>query len=480
MARPGQRGLTALLCLVVAALAPAADENLWPLRTTTATAGGGTDTRTDTLGPLFFEHRTAERTDSGFRPLFLHREFAGSDRVQDYLFFPFFFRETNDRGTRWNFFSLINSDRRSEAGAAADWKAFDLWPLYFSRTTGEPATSYRALFPLHGTIKRRFGNDRIDFTLFPLYSRWQKGERVETDIVWPFFREIHGGGESGWAVWPLYGQRAKDGGATARSRFALWPLWLERDRAVAGGTDSLRASFPLFSHRRAPGLRDDMWLFWGALHQTAPVAYDETRYLWPLFVQGRGGDGRVTNRWAPFYTHSVKPGGADKTWVLWPLYREENWTDGALAQTRTQLLYFVYWNLTQRDPARPAAAPARKTHLWPLFSAWDNGAGRRQVQALSPFEVFYQHDDRVRELWSPLFAVYRFDRRSPEAVRTSFLFNLVTYRREAAVWNVDLGPLARLARDAGRTRFALLPALFPRRASASAPASSPAPAAGPP
>ncbi len=469
----------ALLCLTVAAFAPAAEENLWPLRTTTQSASG-TETRTEVLGPLFFDHRTTERTDSGFRPLFLHREIPGEGREQDYLFFPFFFRERRGADTRWSFFSLINSDRRAEAGAAADWKAFDLWPFYFSRATGEPATSYRALFPLHGTIKRRFGNDRIDFTLFPLYSRWQKGERVETDIVWPFFREIHGGGETGWAVWPLYGERAKDGGGAARSRFVLWPFWLERDRAVEGGTDSLRASFPLFSTRRAPGLRDDSILFFGTTHQTAPIAYDETRYLWPLFVQGRGADGRVTNRWAPFYTHSAKPSGANKTWVLWPLFREENWTDAGLAQTKTQFLYFLFWNLDQRDPARPAAPHASKTHLWPLFSAWDNGAGRRQVQALSPFEVFYQHDDRVRELWSPLFAIYRLDRRSPEAVRTSFLFNLVTYRREASAWRCELGPLFRVSRDGNHTRLALLPALFARRTAESANASAPAPAAGHP
>jgi hypothetical protein len=459
----------ALLCLAGPALMQAADENLWPLRVTTESAAGAT-TRTEVLGPLFFDHRHPDRHESGLRPLFLHRETTGSDRVQDYLLFPFFYRDRRGTDTRWSFFSLINSDRRAErAGEPADWRAFDLWPLYFSRTTGHPETSYRALFPLHGTIKRRFTEDRIDFTLFPLYSRWQRGARVETDWLWPFFREIHGGGETGFAFWPLYGQREKDAGTTSRSRFALWPLWLERDRAVDGGTDRLRASFPLFSSRRAPGLRDDMWFLFGAMHRSAPAAYDETRYLWPLFVQGRGADGRVINRWAPFYTHSTRPGGDDKTWILWPLFREENWTDAGLAQTKTQLLYFVYWNLEQRDPLRPAAPAARKTHLWPLFSAWDNGAGRRQVQAFSPFEVFYQHDREVRQLWSPLFAVYRFDRRSPEQVRTSFLFDLLTYRREAAAWQIDLGPLCRLTRADGRTRFAPFPALFSRRAPAPVP-----------
>ncbi len=469
-----------LLCLAAPVTTRAADENRWPLRTIEESPADGSS-RTEALGPLFFEHRLTDRDESGLRPLFLHRAFADGSRTQDYVFFPFFKRETRGDLSRWSFFSLVNSDRwAADKKDAEDWHAFDVWPFYFSRQTGDPETSYRALLPFWGTIKRRFGNDRIDFAAFPFYSRWRKGERVETDLLWPIYREIHGGGEEGYALWPLYGWREKDGGQTARSRFALWPLWLERDRAVEGGTDSLRASFPLFSHRRAPGLRDDMLLFAGRLHQTAPVAYDETRYLWPLWVQGRGADGRVVNRWAPFYTHSVKPGGADKTWIAWPLYREEHWTDAGLAQRKTQLLYFVYWNLDQRDPLRPDAAHAHKTHLWPLFSSWDNGAGRRQFQALSPFEVFYQRDNEVRQLWSPLFALYRFDRRSADQVRTSFLFNFATYRRQSDVWRFDLGPLLRLSRDDRRTRFSILPALFSRQPKASANASSAAPAAGQP
>ncbi len=220
----------ALLCLAGPAFVQAADENLWPLRVTETSADGATE-RTETLGPLFFDHRRPDRHESGLRPLFLHRETTGSDRIQDYLLFPLFYRETRGTDTRWSFFSLINSDRRADrTGEPANWRAFDLWPFYFSRETGSPETSYHALFPLYGTFKHRFTEDRIDFTLFPLFSRWQRGERIETDWLWPFFREIHGGGETGFAFWPLYGERQKDGGATSRSRFVLWPLWLERDR----------------------------------------------------------------------------------------------------------------------------------------------------------------------------------------------------------------------------------------------------------
>ena len=62
----------------------------------------------------------------------------------------------------------------------------------------------------------------------------------------------------------------------------------------------------------------------------------------------------------------------------------------------------------------------------------------------------------------------------------SFGFDLVTYRREAATWHLNLGPLCRLSREAGRTRFSVLPALFAPRQPVPANAPAPAPAAGQP
>src|SRR5206468_10740909 len=61
-----------------------------------------------------------------------------------------------------------------------------------------------------------------------------------------------------------------------------------------------------------------LWPFFGYSDRTAPASYHEIRYLWPLFVQGRGD--HYINRWAPFYTHSVNH-GYDKQWFLWPVLR---------------------------------------------------------------------------------------------------------------------------------------------------------------
>lgn len=434
------------------------------------------------LPPFGFSEPRPDGRVVGFRPIYSRREIPAENRTVHHLLFPFFRWETEGPNAKFSFFNLINYTRRPDpppsAAAAAGgaeqgpgWRAFDAWPFYFSRRRGNAEHDYRAVFPLFGPIKHRFGNDRIDFVLFPLWSRWQKDERVETDVLWPIFKHVRGGGERGFDVWPLFGSREKEG--VSKRTFALWPIYLDRKRAVeGGGLDHFRAVLPLYSLRTTPTKRDATYaLFFGSTHDSA-TNFHETRYFWPFVVQSTGpGKGEFTRRWAPFYTHSLRK-GVDKTWVLWPAYRRETFTDGALEHRKTQFLYFVYWDLKQSDPQRPQAAAAHKTHYWPLASAWDNGAGRKQFQLFSPLEVFFPRHEGVHTHWSPLFAVYRSDRRGPDEVNTSALFRFLTYRRKAAHWRFDLGPLLRVERREDRTRLRFLPVLFSR--SRSGPTAGPA------
>ena len=457
----GPKRLLVVLCFAVPALLRAAEGNLWPFFTVDRAPDGAIEGHTG-LGPLYFDEASDGTQASGFRPIYLHRRWPAEDREAFYFVYPLFNWARQGTDVRWSFFSLVNSSKWATGTPAPEpsrARSFDVWPFYFSRSTGDPATSYHALLPFAGTIRDRFGSARIDFALAPFYVRTETDGVVAVSAPWPFLKFVRGGGQSGFQFWPFYGEREKTG--VSSERFVGWPFYFANDRTVEGGTDRYRALLPLYATRTAPGLRDESFLFFfGYTRRTAP-AYRQNRYFWPLFVQASGPNGQRTDRWAPFYTHSQQR-GTEKTWALWPLYRQEKWHEAGLDQCKTQLLYFVYWDLTQRDPNRPAAPPGSKTHLWPLFSAGDNGAGSRQFQLLSPFEVFFQHDEQMRILWSPLTALYRFERRSPTAVRTSLLFNAVTYRRNGADWQFTCGPLFTTARMHGQRRFALLGGLVAR------------------
>jgi hypothetical protein len=441
-------GLAGIGCLPTEA-----DElNVWPL-VVVQTAGAATPSWQGG-GPLFFGWQSADgRGAGGFRPFYVYQQDATKRTTESDFLYPLLTHRATETDRRWSLLSLVNAAGPNDPRAAGV-RHFDVWPVYFSRTTGDAATSYHAVFPLGGTVLNRFGDDRISWTLFPLYGRFERHQVTTITAPWPFLKVLHGDGNHGFAFWPVFGWRAKAG--AYRERFFLWPLIYRNEAKLwAPIPDVSEGVLPFYARDQGAGFRSEtyLWPLFGYTHRQAPYRYDETRWFWPLLVQGRGDD-RHINRWAPFYTHSVIKGN-DKRWVLWPLFREERWTAAGLAQTKTQLLYFLYWSLQERSAANPALAPAERTHLWPLLSYWDNGAGHRQLQVLSPFEVFFPYNEPVRLAYSPLFALYRYDRRAPGEVRWSFLWDAVTWRQAPAQREFHLGPLFSVARGPDRGRIAL-------------------------
>jgi hypothetical protein len=214
----------------------------------------------------------------------------------------------------------------------------------------------------------------------------------------------------------------------------------------------------LYTRETGPGSISEnyLWPFFGYTEQTVPKRYSEVRYFWPFLVQGHG-DGKLLERWGPFYTHSNSV-GVDTTWVLWPLWHRTTWTDGDIAQEKTSFFYFIYASLDQRSVSRPGLAPAYKRHFWPLLSIWDNGAGSRQVQFLSPFEIFFPDNADIRQTWTPLTSLYRYDHRPTGESRSSVLWDAITWRHDASgnLEEFHLGPLLGLRNQGGAGRWSIL------------------------
>ncbi len=463
------RSLPAALLWAVALVptdrAAAHEQNLWPLRVVRHDAEG-VRVEESGLGPFAFERPATPAVPgaAGLRPFYVEKRAAGGRLEEAHVLYPLFSYRAAPGSERW---SALNLVIRTRAEAAPD--TLDVWPVYFSRDTGEAATSYRAFFPLHGTVRQRFGQDRFSWTLFPLYGRWEKRGAVTTTAPWPFVKVLRGDGHKGFELWPLFGRRGKEG--AYREQFWLWPLVYKNEKFEGAVRTGENLGVLPFYHRDVrPGYRSESFgaPFFGYVDRTEPYRYRAQHYFWPFWVRGRGDD-RHIERWAPLYTHSrVK--GVDKTWIAWPLWRRATWTEAGLDHERRQFLYFLYNDTLQRSAIRPELPGARKTHLWPLLSHWDNGAGRRQTQLLSPFEVFFPHNEPVRQAWSPLFALYRHDTRGDGEVRHSLLWDAVTYRRhdEGRRRAFHLGPLFGAETGPDGRRFALGAGLvgFERRAGA--------------
>ena len=440
-----------LLGAALALAARAAERNAWPIWVGTEEATTGQVTAAQALGPLLAERRTADGAVQLVRPLLLAARTP--ERATTHLLYPLLTWEELPGETSFSFLQLVRI-RRTTDSAGRTQRAREVWPLYFARETGDPGSSYRGLLPFAGTIRHRFGRDSLSWVAFPLHLETHRaGLRVRHN-PWPIVRRYDGDGHTGLEVWPLAGNRARAG--DYRHRFYLWPLGYRSETHLSEAQPEVKQGLLPFyaSHTRA-GLRDEtyLWPFFGYTDRSAPDRYHEVRYLWPLVVRGRGDERRV-DRWAPLFSRSLVR-GHEKTWLLWPLFRQARWTESGLAQERNQFLYFLYWSQEQRRPGDAQGPSAYKKHLWPLFSAWHDGQGRRQLQALSPFEVFFPRNEPVRQLWSPLFALYRLEARGPDEVRWSLLWNAVASERSPSRRAFHLGPLLGVEASAGGARVAL-------------------------
>jgi hypothetical protein len=471
------RSLTAMLGFVAAAAAARAqpadrEYNAWPF--VVRYDDEATHTRSWTgAGPFLFQKPAADvdgNTASGFRPFWVQFNRPQGDFRSGHFLYPLFSYAVDENTYKWSVFELIRRwDRRASAGASTsifDQRGeFEIFPFWFSRQSGDPEMSYRALFPIYGTIKNKLGFERLSWTLFPFIVENEKRGAITTSTPWPVVRVTRGAAH-GWGVWPLFNYVERPG--VSRHETYLWPLGYNATRFASPddppGTPPRRdiGALPFYARSTGPGYinEDFAWPFFGYTERTSPKRYSERRYLWPLFVQGRGDD-RYVNRWAPFYTHSITK-GYDKHWYGWPLVRHAKWSDHTVDRTRTQFLYFVYWNEVQQSTGRPESPSAALTHVWPLYSQWDNGTGRRQWQVFSPLAVFFPGNDKVRQAWSPLFAVAQHERRAPGDERTSLLWNAISWEKRSSEERSEfhVGPLLGITRHADEQRVTVGNGLF--------------------
>ncbi len=466
-----------LLCLVALGLAAAGpvraqpaqrEANLWPFSVRYADAAGAPESWGG-AGPFLFRQPVREPeggTARGFRPLWVQVNDAQGTLRAGYVLYPLLSYRTDGVTFQWSFFELIRRWGRHAGAPAAtstfeENEEFEVFPFWFSRRTSDPERNYRGLFPIAGTVKDKLTLERLSWTLFPLYVENDKRGATTRYFPWPFLRTTSGAAH-GWGVWPLYATVERPG--ESRLQTWLWPLgydsWRQPAPDAPAGTPPRHdvGALPFYARSTGPGLvsEDWLWPFFGYTRRTQPQEYRETRWLWPLFVQGRGGEDKLLNRWAPFYSHSISR-GVEKHWYLWPLVRHATWDDHNVIRERTQFLYFLYWREAQRLPRRPGAPAAQLTHVWPLVSTWDNGAGRSQWQLFSPLEVFFPGNEKVRLAWSPFFAIARHDQRAPGDTRTSLLWNAVTWEKRAAEERSEfhLGPLLDVTRQGTAKRIAL-------------------------
>ena len=186
--------------------------------------------------------------------------------------------------------------------------------------------------------------------------------------------------------------------------------------------------------------------------------YVENQFLWPLIIDAWGEDS-FTHRIAPFYSHSLHK-GVEKRWFLWPFLRIKTWHDEDIEVIQEQAFYFLFWKQRQRSISNPDLPEVKKMHLWPLYSYWNNGAGQKQLQMLSPFEVLFPSNRAVRRAYSPLFAIFKAEQLAPGHTKQSILFDFISAEKSPEYQKFALGPIFKVERQEDSSKIEFLTGLI--------------------
>lgn len=394
------------------------------------------------LGPLLkFETKGAE-SEFALRPLF----YRAADRQgvsQIELLYPLAALKKSTDQTSFQLLQLLSFDSGATEQDVA--REFMVFPLFFYRQS-EKQDDYLALFPLGGKILGRFWRDEIRFTLFPLYAQTRKGTTTTTNLFWPFLSRMQGEGETGVALWPLFGHSQKTG--VYRKRFYLWPLFFQQDLQLDTETPTqLRAVFPFYvsEDSRDISSRTLFWPFFSH-HVNRATGTEEWNFPMPL-VRVTRGESRHGNRFLPLFADE-SVGSNRKRWFFWPLYKIEETHTDILDRRRDRLFFFLYSNLSEqrKDEAEPYK---RRIALWPLFS-YQKVKTVSQFHLFSLMEPFFPENKALERNWSPLWRLYQ--RKWDEGGNSvsTFLWNLYWQEKRGDDLALELFPLFAYTQETGK------------------------------
>jgi hypothetical protein len=400
------------------------------------------------LGPVVDSQRALDGSTEDFaiRPLFHLSKERQLDKLEWEVLYPLMSYSRSGQDWEFQFIHLLNF--RAEGSQPKEReRRVDFFPFYMSGTA-ETGETYHAVLPFGGRILggRIFGQDEMDFVMFPLYARFVKFGAETRYLPWPLISWTRGEGRSGFRVVPLYGQDRKEG--VFEKRFVLWPIFLhQRTGLDEENPEETLTFFPLYIAQRSKP-RDSTTVLWPLFTYTddREHQYRQWDVAWPLVRIARG-EGRTANRFLPFYMleqrvlqHEflLKEMKSTDLAILFPIYIRNQIEFPDSLKVRDRLFWWLYSD--ERETGRDGST--RRIDAWPLFRYTRDREGRVEFQSLALLEAFMPGNEKVEQSYSPLWALYTY-RQNPEgdAVR-SFLWNLVRHEESSAGRSIEiLGPI---------------------------------------
>jgi hypothetical protein len=387
------------------------------------------------LGPLFKLQRRGDDRDIAVRPFFYEKSNRrnGTDE-RDYLY-PIAASSDSPDATKVQVLDLYQKDIYRKDEEEKTEQGTMLFPFYIKGSSSKYGP-YLSLFPFYGDLYERFWRDEYHYVMFPLYGKTVKKGKTTRNYLYPVFSLISGEKESGFQVWPLYGEAEKEG--VYSKRFVLWPFFLKEASGL--DTDNPTRRFyllPLYAAIDSPKStsRYYLWPFFG--HRSdADGHQEETDYFWPFWRTIRG-EKRTLDSWLPFYSLDVRA-ETRKRWIMWPLFKHEEINSDVFCQENNRILYFLYTDDRQSWPK--AEGDKVRTALWPFFVYNKSPRGIKSLGIPAPVEPILNKEG-IEKSWAPLWRIYQQKWNDRGDSTVSFLWNLYWHERRGTDLAFELFPI---------------------------------------
>lgn len=386
------------------------------------------------LGPLFKLQHRGDNRDIAVRPFYFGSDdHRSGTAAADYLY-PIASSDTSPEASRVQVLELFqkyifrkDEEEKKEKGAM-------IFPFYISGRS-EKYGPYTSFAPFYGDLYERFWKDEYHFIMFPLYARTVKKGTTTRNYLYPVFSTTEGEKESGYQVWPIYGQSAKQG--VYSKRFALWPFFMQEESGLDTDNPSRKLYLlPLYASTVSPKSSSHyyLWPLFGRKTDREDNQ-EEWDYFWPFWRRVRG-DKRTLSSYLPFYSLEQRAENS-KRWIMWPLFKHEEINSAVFCQKRDKVLYFLYTDDRQNWPNAPGEM--RRTAFWPFYLYNLNPLGVKSLSIPAPVEPIIDNEG-IEKSWAPFWRLYQQKWNDKGDSVVSVFWNLYWHERRGAAIAYEFYP----------------------------------------
>jgi len=397
--------------------------------------------------PPFVEY-VGDRGEFYFRPLF------STHPHEVRVVWPLFRYRKNEKGTSvWLIPILSYRARPQEGGYDRDLYIVPCIAWGDSPDEG----SHFALFPIAGKLTSFLGNEEVRFVLWPIFTRIRNRGTVSHHLFYPLINWLHGGGRSGWRVWPfwaVYRGETEEGKPRYRRYYVLWPFFSYQ-------RNNLETSVP-----------STAWVFFPFYSRIEGKNISRLYVMWPLFSWAEDRKRRYTAWGMPFLPIRFGSGDDEKQIDIWPLFGW--WKNHPRARGKNAVLFRQYalWPIQRYEFRRTEAIKGsqfwflpfwwrsdirwrrddtyrKRRKIWPFF-AWERTNEKSNWEVFSLLPWF---DEDVERFWGRFWCVARY-RRYKDRKALEILWGLFSREEsgERSGWRFAGGLLgAERHRDGSRT-----------------------------